>query len=113
LSYWGTNPESEDEVNLIDISEISDCLSFRLLAKTNARDHFDDLYEFGENSVMWEKGYVCHCTADEVRVRRDCKERKRLSFEIPQPDQVRQRKYVQVEGNARPAAECENPKELC
>lgn len=81
LRYDDTNPESEEEVYMIAIREIIEWLGFKPFAITHASDHFDRLYELAEDLITRENGYVCHCTAEEVRAQRGGKEGKTPRFE--------------------------------
>lgn len=81
LRYDDTNPESEEEVYMIAIREIIEWLGFKPFAITHASDHFDRLYELAEDLIKRGKGYICHCTAEEVREQRGGKEGKTPRFE--------------------------------
>ncbi|CCX04759.1 tRNA synthetases class I, catalytic domain-containing protein [Pyronema domesticum] len=81
LRYDDTNPESEEERYIIAIREIIEWLGFKPFKITHASDHFDRLYELAEELIKKDKGYVCHCTAEEVNAQRGGKDNRGERFE--------------------------------
>jgi len=81
LRYDDTNPESEEERYIVAIREIIEWLGFKPYKITHASDHFDRLYELAEELIKRDKGYVCHCTADEVNEQRGGKDNRGQRFE--------------------------------
>jgi glutaminyl-tRNA synthetase len=81
LRYDDTNPESEEERYIIAIREIIEWLGFKPFKITHASDHFDRLYELAEDLIKRGKGYVCHCTAEEVNAQRGGKDNRGPRFE--------------------------------
>jgi glutaminyl-tRNA synthetase len=45
-------------------------LGFKPAQKTHSSDNFDRLYELAEKLISLDKGYVCHCTKEEVNLQR-------------------------------------------
>lgn len=81
LRYDDTNPEAEEERYIIAIREIIEWLGFKPFKITHASDHFDRLYELAEDLIKRDKGYVCHCTAEEVNAQRGGKDNRGPRFE--------------------------------
>ena len=81
LRYDDTNPESEEERYIVAIREIIEWLGFKPFKITHASDHFDKLYELAEDLIKRGKGYVCHCTAEEVNAQRGGKDNRSPRFE--------------------------------
>lgn len=81
LRYDDTNPEAEEERYIVAIREIVEWLGFRPYKITHASDHFDRLYELAEDLIRRDKGYVCHCTADQVNAQRGGKDNRGPRFE--------------------------------
>ena len=81
LRYDDTNPEAEEERYIVAIREIIEWLGFRPYKITHASDHFDRLYELAEDLIRRDKGYVCHCTAEQVNAQRGGKDNRGPRFE--------------------------------
>lgn len=73
LRFDDTNPEAEEEVYFNSIRDIIDWLGFEPWKVTYSSDYFDELYELAEKLISIGKGYVCHCTAEEVKAQRGMK----------------------------------------
>lgn len=81
LRYDDTNPESEEERYIVAIRDIIEWLGFKPFKITHASDHFDKLYELAEDLIKRGKGYVCHCTAEEINSQRGGKDNRGQRFE--------------------------------
>ncbi|KAK9449536.1 tRNA synthetases class I, catalytic domain-containing protein [Limtongia smithiae] len=75
LRYDDTNPEAEEERYFTAILEIVQWLGFKPYKITYSSDHFQRLYDLGEQLILRDKGYVCFCTAEQVHENRGGKER--------------------------------------
>lgn len=73
LRFDDTNPEAEEEVYFKSIRDIIEWLGFEPWKITYSSDYFDELYELAEKLISNGKGYVCHCTAEEVKAQRGMK----------------------------------------
>lgn len=73
LRYDDTNPEAEEEVYFRLIRDMIDWLGFEPWKVTYSSDYFDELYALAEKLVTTGHGYVCHCTAEEVKAQRGMK----------------------------------------
>ncbi|CAZ84523.1 unnamed protein product [Tuber melanosporum] len=81
LRYDDTNPEAEEERYFTAIREIVEWLGFQPYRITYASDHFQRLYELAEDLIKRGKGYICHCTAEEVNLQRGGKDNGGKRFE--------------------------------
>lgn len=70
LRYDDTNPEAEEEQFFVSIRETVEWLGFKPFKITYSSDYFDQLYELAEHLIKKGKGYVCFCTADEMKAGR-------------------------------------------
>ncbi|KAK9464368.1 tRNA synthetases class I, catalytic domain-containing protein [Lipomyces arxii] len=70
LRYDDTNPEAEEERYFTAIREIVEWLGFKPYKITYSSDHFQRLYDLGEDLIIRDKGYVCFCTPEEVHENR-------------------------------------------
>ncbi|OCK84308.1 glutaminyl-tRNA synthetase [Lepidopterella palustris CBS 459.81] len=70
LRYDDTNPEKEEEIYFSSIREIIEWLGFEPYKITYSSDHFDRLYELAEELIRRDKGYVCHCSREEINLQR-------------------------------------------
>ncbi|KAK7203698.1 tRNA synthetases class I, catalytic domain-containing protein [Myxozyma melibiosi] len=66
LRYDDTNPEAEEEKYFTAILDIITWLGYKPYQITYSSDHFQELYDLGEELIRRDKGYVCFCTAEEV-----------------------------------------------
>ena len=73
LRFDDTNPEAEEDVYFKSIENIISWLGFEPFKVTYSSDYFDRLYELAENLIEFERAYVCHCTAEEVKAQRGMK----------------------------------------
>ncbi|ODV98290.1 hypothetical protein PACTADRAFT_48076 [Pachysolen tannophilus NRRL Y-2460] len=73
LRYDDTNPEAEEERYFVSIKNMIEWLGFKPWKITYSSDYFDKLYELAEKLISIDKGYVCHCTAEEVKLQRGMK----------------------------------------
>lgn len=74
LRFDDTNPEAEAPEYFESIKRMISWLGFSPWKITYSSDYFDKLYELAEILIKNEKGYVCHCTAEEVKKCRGIKE---------------------------------------
>ncbi|KAF3904874.1 hypothetical protein ABW20_dc0106691 [Dactylellina cionopaga] len=74
LRYDDTNPEAEEEKYFTSIKEIVEWLGFKPYKITYSSDNFQQLYDLAEELIKRDKGYVCHCTAEEIQKQRGGKE---------------------------------------
>lgn len=70
LRYDDTNPKNECEEHFESILEDVRWLGYEPHAITNSSDYFDKMAEFSINLINKGKGYVCHCTLEDIRGRR-------------------------------------------
>lgn len=70
LRYDDTNPNNECEEHFNSILEDVKWLGFEPKAITHSSDYFEKMYEFTKVLIKKGKGYVCHCSLDEIRNRR-------------------------------------------
>lgn len=73
LRFDDTNPEAEEEVYFTSIKNMVEWLGFEPWRITYSSDYFDRLYDLAEKLINVDKAYVCHCTAEEVKVQRGLK----------------------------------------
>ncbi|KAK6460969.1 tRNA synthetases class I, catalytic domain-containing protein [Scheffersomyces coipomensis] len=73
LRFDDTNPEAEEEIYFESIKEIVHWLGFKPWQITYSSDYFQQLYDLAEQLIKNDKAYVCHCTADEVKIQRGLK----------------------------------------
>lgn len=74
LRFDDTNPEAEEAKYFESIKDMIDWLGFKPWKVTYSSDYFDTLYELAEELIKRGKAYVCHCTAEEVKLQRGLKE---------------------------------------
>ncbi|KAK7679288.1 hypothetical protein QCA50_017675 [Cerrena zonata] len=74
LRFDDTNPEAEEAKYFESIKDMIDWLGFKPWKITYSSDYFDTLYELAEELIKRGKAYVCHCTAEEVKLQRGLKE---------------------------------------
>ncbi|KAK8243147.1 tRNA synthetases class I, catalytic domain-containing protein [Phyllosticta capitalensis] len=70
LRFDDTNPAKEEEKYFTSIQEMVQWLGFTPQRVTYSSDNFDKLYELAEEMIKKDKGYVCHCTREEVQRQR-------------------------------------------
>ncbi|KAK7708387.1 Glutaminyl-tRNA synthetase [Botryosphaeria dothidea] len=70
LRFDDTNPAKEEEKFFTSIQDMVSWLGFKPHAITYSSDNFDKLYELAEELIRRDKGYVCHCTREEVNRQR-------------------------------------------
>lgn len=63
LRYDDTNPAKEDEIYFTSIKEMVEWLGFTPHEITHSSDHFQRLYDLGEELIRRGYGYVCHCSS--------------------------------------------------
>lgn len=73
LRFDDTNPEAEEDVYFESIKDMITWLGFEPWKITYSSDYFDRLYDLAEKLIMSGGAYVCHCTAEEVKVQRGLK----------------------------------------
>lgn len=74
LRFDDTNPEAEEEIYFKSIEDTIEWLGYEPWKITYSSDYFQELYELAEKLVNLGRGYVCHCTAEEVKAQRGLKE---------------------------------------
>ncbi|KAG0661615.1 Glutaminyl-tRNA synthetase [Maudiozyma exigua] len=74
LRFDDTNPEAEAPEYFESIKRMVTWLGFSPWKITYSSDYFDELYSLAEVLINQDKGYVCHCTAQEVKRCRGVKE---------------------------------------
>ncbi|OIW32016.1 glutaminyl-tRNA synthetase [Coniochaeta ligniaria NRRL 30616] len=70
LRFDDTNPEAEEQQYFDSIEEIVGWLGFVPARITYSSDNFGKLYELGEKLITLDKGYVCHCNDEEIKLQR-------------------------------------------
>ncbi|OCH92179.1 glutaminyl-tRNA synthetase [Obba rivulosa] len=75
LRYDDTNPEAEEGRYFESILETVRWLGYEPWKITYSSDYFDKLYELAVELIKRDKGYVCHCTAEEIYANRGGDER--------------------------------------
>lgn len=70
LRYDDTNPAKEEEQFFTSIRDMVKWLGFEPARITYSSDDFDRLYELAEELIRRGKGYVCRCSAAEVKQKR-------------------------------------------
>ena len=68
LRFDDTNPTKEEAQFFEYIEAMVTWLRFKPIRITHSSDNFDELYEFAEQLIQVDGAYVCHCTADEIKV---------------------------------------------
>ncbi|KAL3233207.1 Glutamine--tRNA ligase [Nakaseomyces bracarensis] len=74
LRFDDTNPEAEAPEYFESIQRMVAWLGFKPWKVTYSSDYFDELYQLAEALIKCGKGYVCHCTAEEIKRSRGIKE---------------------------------------
>ncbi|CCH61994.1 hypothetical protein TBLA_0G00450 [Henningerozyma blattae CBS 6284] len=74
LRFDDTNPEAEAPEYFESIKRMVSWLGFKPWKITYSSDYFDKLYELAEVLINNDKGYICHCTAEEIKRGRGIKE---------------------------------------
>lgn len=74
LRFDDTNPEAEAPEYFDSIKRMVSWLGFKPCRITYSSDYFDKLYELAEVLIKNDKGYVCHCTSEEVKAGRGIRE---------------------------------------
>ncbi|CCE64878.1 hypothetical protein TPHA_0J00550 [Tetrapisispora phaffii CBS 4417] len=74
LRFDDTNPEAEAPEYFESIQRMVSWLGFKPWKVTYSSDYFDKLYELAEVLIKNDKGYICHCTAEEIKRGRGIKE---------------------------------------
>ncbi|KAF8528937.1 glutaminyl-tRNA synthetase [Hysterangium stoloniferum] len=74
LRYDDTNPEAEDAQYYESILEIVRWLGYEPWKVTYSSDYFQELYDLAVTLIRLDKGYVCHCTAEDIKASRGEKE---------------------------------------
>lgn len=70
LRFDDTNPEAEEERYFNSILEMIDWLGFEPWKVTYSSDYFQELYDLAEKLISFDRGYICHCTPEEVKLQR-------------------------------------------
>lgn len=74
LRFDDTNPEAEAPEYFESIKRMVSWLGFKPWKITYSSDYFDRLYDLAEVLIKNGYGYVCHCTAEEIKRGRGIKE---------------------------------------
>ncbi|EDO17441.1 hypothetical protein Kpol_1037p38 [Vanderwaltozyma polyspora DSM 70294] len=74
LRFDDTNPEAEAPEYFESIKRMVSWLGFKPWKITYSSDYFDKLYELAEILIQNDRGYICHCTAEEIKRGRGIKE---------------------------------------
>ncbi|KAI5148253.1 glutaminyl-tRNA synthetase [Enteropsectra breve] len=77
LRFDDTNPKKEKEEHFENIQEDIRWLGFEPQAITASSDHFDWMNEKSVELIRKGKAYVCHCTVEDMRNRRQVFQRER------------------------------------
>ncbi|KAI0650231.1 glutaminyl-tRNA synthetase [Trametes meyenii] len=75
LRFDDTNPEAEEGRYFESILETVRWLGFEPWKITYSSDYFDQLHALAVELIRRDKGYVCHCTAEEIFANRGGEER--------------------------------------
>ncbi|CAL1701118.1 unnamed protein product [Somion occarium] len=75
LRFDDTNPEAEEARYFESILESVRWLGFEPWKITYSSDYFDQLHELAVDLIKRDKGYICHCTAEEIFANRGGEER--------------------------------------
>lgn len=70
LRYDDTNPKNECEEHFNSILEDVAWLGFKSKAVTHSSDYFEKMKDFSYMLIKAGKGYVCHCSAEDIKIRR-------------------------------------------
>ncbi|CDH09291.1 probable Glutamine--tRNA ligase [Zygosaccharomyces bailii ISA1307] len=73
LRFDDTNPEAEAPEYFESIKRMVSWLGFEPWKITYSSDYFDKLYALAERLINNGAGYVCHCTAEEIKAGRGIK----------------------------------------
>lgn len=73
LRFDDTNPEAEEEVYFNSILDMVSWLGFEPYKVTYLSDYFDQLYDLAERLIQLGHGYVCMCTAEQMKQGRGLK----------------------------------------
>lgn len=74
LRFDDTNPEAEAPEYFESIKNMVSWLGFQPKKITYSSDYFDRLYDLAELLIKSGKGYVCHCTSEQVKAGRGIKD---------------------------------------
>lgn len=74
LRFDDTNPEAEAPEYFESIKNMVSWLGFKPWKITYSSDYFDKLYELAEVLICSGKGYICHCTPEEIKRGRGIRE---------------------------------------
>ncbi|TPX64295.1 hypothetical protein SpCBS45565_g05991 [Spizellomyces sp. 'palustris'] len=119
LRYDDTNPEAEEEIYFTSILDTVRWLGFEPSAITYSSDHFQRLYELAVELIRRDKGYVCHCTGEQIYAdrggdtkgpRRACIHRNRpIEESLAEFQKMKDGKYQEGEAILRMKMDLENP----
>lgn len=70
LRFDDTNPEAEAPEYFVSIKKMVKWLGFEPFKITYSSDYFDQLFDLAIVLIKNGKGYVCHCTAGEIKMGR-------------------------------------------
>ncbi|KAG7195121.1 uncharacterized protein KQ657_003642 [Scheffersomyces spartinae] len=73
LRFDDTNPEAEEEVYFKSIEDMVSWLGYSPWKITYSSDYFQELYDLAEKLIECDRGYVCHCTPEQVKEQRGMK----------------------------------------
>ncbi|OLL27023.1 putative glutamine--tRNA ligase, partial [Neolecta irregularis DAH-3] len=83
LRYDDTNPEAEEEVYFTAILDAIKWLGFEPYKITHSSDNFQKLCDLAEDLINRGKAYVCHCTAEEIKIARGVENGEKGGQRIP------------------------------
>lgn len=70
LRFDDTNPEAEEERFFTSIRETIEWLGFKPYKITYSSDYFQELYDLAEKLIEAGRAFVCHQTAEEMKISR-------------------------------------------
>lgn len=100
LRYDDTNPKNESAEYFDSILEDIRWLGFEPHGITHSSDYFDKMAEFAFDLIKKGKGYVCHCSLEDIRARRRLFQEDRDKG-FPDPTILSPYRNRDVEENAR------------
>lgn len=119
LRYDDTNPAAEEEEYFDSIKESVEWLGFKPHAITYSSDYFQRLYDLAVEMIKKDKGYVCHCTGEEMHAARggdekgaryDCSHRSRpIAESLREFQRMKEGYYKEGEATLRMKMDMQNP----
>ncbi|KAI9104741.1 tRNA synthetases class I, catalytic domain-containing protein [Phlyctochytrium arcticum] len=119
LRYDDTNPEAEEEIYFTSILETIRWLGYEPSDITYSSDHFQRLYDLAVELIKRDKGYICHCTGEEIHAHRggdakgprtECVHRNRpIEESLAEFQKMKDGKYKEGEAILRMKMDMQNP----